>query len=100
MITKTADITFAINIFLVNFWLKKSITNLAKYAIKFMKFAAFSSKSRDSVSATLFTYGRSNGCFIDLQENIIPDNTTHIYTKSLKISLRNFWSKKAITNLA
>ena len=62
MITKTADITFAINVFLVNFWLKKAITNLAKNAIKFMKFAAFPSKNRD-FSATLFTYGRSNCCF-------------------------------------
>ena len=45
MINKTADITFAINIFLVNFWLKKSIINLAKSAIKFMKFAAFRPKA-------------------------------------------------------
>ena len=66
--------------------------------IKFMKFAAFSSKNID-FSATLFTYGRSDCRFIDLRENLIPDNAA-IYTKSLKISLGNFWLKKAITNLA
>ena len=60
IIVKTANITFATNIFLVNFWLKTAITNLAKNAIKFMKFCGFLVKKPRDFSATLFTYRRSH----------------------------------------